>query len=113
MPYGISCFRPGMKAVQFFAWFQSRTGRGGVQGPPSLLVSLPNVIPRPRVVSMARHSEEDFRYTGKLIIAQCEKAESYRPSLREFTVFITDPTWVTELGVHEGKPEVLLPIGTI
>ncbi|MAD88032.1 MAG: hypothetical protein CL912_34170 [Deltaproteobacteria bacterium] len=56
-----------MKAVQFFAWFQSRTGRGEVQGPPSLLVSLPNVIPRPRVVSMARHSEEDFRYTRKLI----------------------------------------------
>ena len=92
-PYNISAWRPNVKTTEFFAWFGSQTGRGGVRGPPLLTFTLKDAMPDRKSRDIAILNEDDFHWMRKHILTQFENAKLYIPGLKEFTVLVTDPGW--------------------
>ena len=92
-PYNISVWGPNVKTTEFFAWFGSQTGRGGVRGPPLLTFTLKDAMPDRKSHDIAILNEDDFHWMRKHILTQFEKAKLYMPGLKDFAVLVTDPWW--------------------
>jgi hypothetical protein len=95
MPYNFSVWTYKIKTTEFFAWFGSQTGRGGVRGPSLLTFTLKDAMPNRKSLDVARLDENDFRWMRRHIIKQMDKAISFMPGLTDFTILITEPTWVS------------------
>ncbi|KAH6704121.1 hypothetical protein BKA61DRAFT_739936 [Leptodontidium sp. MPI-SDFR-AT-0119] len=94
-PYEFSVWRREIKTTEFFAWFGRQTGRGGVKGPPLLTFTLKDAMPDRKSRDIAILNEDDFRWMRKHIITQFDKAKLFMPGLKDFTVLVTDPGWVS------------------
>ncbi|KAH6714758.1 hypothetical protein BKA61DRAFT_575470 [Leptodontidium sp. MPI-SDFR-AT-0119] len=87
--------RPKIKTTEFFAWFGGQTGRGGANGPQLLAFTLKDAMPDRTSLNIPILNEDDFRWTRKYIMTQFDKAKSFMPGLKNFTVLVTDPKWVS------------------
>jgi hypothetical protein len=94
-PYNKSFMRPKITATEFFAWFASRTGRGGSSGPPSLIFTFKDAMPGPKSSRITQTNDDHFNLMRKDLAAQVEKARKYMSNLTEFCVLVTDPGWVS------------------
>jgi hypothetical protein len=94
-PYSFSVWTYKIKTTEFFAWFGSQTGRGNVRGLSLLTFTLKDAMPNRKSLDVARLDEDDFRWMRRHIIKQMDKAISFMPGLADFTILITEPTWVS------------------
>jgi hypothetical protein len=92
-PYDFSIWTRKIKTTEFFAWFGSQTGRGGVKGPPLLTFTLQDAMPNRKYRDIAILNEDDFRWMRRHIIKQFDKAKLFMPVLKDFAVLVTDPRW--------------------
>ena len=86
-----------LKTTEFFSWFSTETGRSGLggSGPAELNFAFKHsrLDWASKVRSVLKHNEDDFRYVRKEIFAQYEKARECDPNMKEYVVFVTDPSW--------------------
>jgi hypothetical protein len=100
-PFDKSVLRPKVNTTQFFSWFSTQTRRGGSCGPPCLKFTFKDAMPEPKATEVSRGNEDHFNYMRKDVKAQCEKAKSYMPNLKEFVILVTVPGWCTPKGEEE------------
>ena len=94
-PYEFSVWRCKMKTTEFFAWFGGETGRGGVKGPPRLTFTLKDAMSDRKSRDIPLLNEDDFRWMRKHITTERDRAILFMPGLKNFTVLVTDPGWVS------------------
>ena len=85
---------PRVTSAKFFAWFGDQTGYGGPSGPAELKFTFVNALPEPIVNIIGMGNEGHFGYMRQDIKVQYEKALSYMPDMKEFTILVTAPNWV-------------------
>ncbi|KAH8586357.1 hypothetical protein B0O99DRAFT_73132 [Bisporella sp. PMI_857] len=100
-PYSVSCLDHRVIEVQLFEWFESLSGRGSCRRPSQLRFVLLQAVPKPKVVSIMRDTENDIEYVKDLINEHFARAREIDTSMKEFAVFITDPTWQSQAGIQD------------
>jgi hypothetical protein len=96
-PYDMSPILRNLKTTEFFSWFSTETGRSGLggTGPAELSFAFKHskLDWALKVRTVLKHNEDDFRYFRKEILAQYEKARECDPNMKEYVVFVSDPSW--------------------
>jgi hypothetical protein len=96
-PYDMSPILRKFKTTEFFSWFSTETGRSGLggSGPAELNFAFKHskLDWALKVRSVVKHNEDDFRYVRKEIFAQYERARECDPNMKEYVVFVSDPSW--------------------
>jgi hypothetical protein len=95
--YNMSPIRYNLKTTEFFSWFSDETGRSGLggTGPAELNFAFKHskLDWALKVRTVVKRNEDDFRYVRKEILAQYEKARESDPNMKEYVVFVSDPSW--------------------
>ena len=96
-PYDMTPILRNLKTTEFFSWFSTETGRSGLggSGPAELNFAFKHskLDWALKVRTVVKRNEDDFRYVRKEIFAQYEKARECDPNMKEYVVFVTDPSW--------------------
>ncbi|PVH75976.1 hypothetical protein DL98DRAFT_536136 [Cadophora sp. DSE1049] len=99
-PYNFSVWRRKIKTTEFFAWFGRQTGRGGAKGPPVLTFTVKDSIQVRKSNDIAILNEDDFRWMRRHILLKFDEAKLFMPRLKEFTVLVTDPGWLSHIRIR-------------
>ncbi|KAL5314649.1 hypothetical protein ACEPPN_017292 [Leptodophora sp. 'Broadleaf-Isolate-01'] len=100
IPFDKSVLRPKVTTTEFFAWFASQSRHSPPHPPHHLKFTFKDAMPVPQATEITAGNEDHFNYMRRDIKAQCEKARSFMPELREFVILVTVPGWVSP-GVEE------------
>lgn len=76
--------------MEFCIWFSQQTGYRA----PELRFSFKDVLPTPKINTIARGYEEHLKYVMEDIVPKCEGAAACTPGLSEFVIMVTVPEWV-------------------